>query len=61
MEHVDREKHAQTKNEINSKLAGYQGDLAKGQTVIEALEKKKEALVVKIKEAETKARYFSPI
>lgn len=46
MECVDREKHVQTENGINSKLMRYQRGLVKGLVIIEALPKEKEALMI---------------
>lgn len=39
MEHADREEHAQTENELRTKLSSYKGDLTKGKTIIDALQK----------------------
>lgn len=58
IEHVDREKHAQTENKLTSKLTGCQWDNVKGQAIIEVLQKEKETLMTKLQEAKIKDEEF---
>lgn len=55
MKHSDREKHIQIMNELKSKLAESQVNLAIGQAIVKTLKKEKEILTTKLKEVESKA------
>lgn len=58
IEHVNKEKHAQTENKLTSKLTGCQWDNVKGQSIIEVLQKEKETLMTKLQEAKIKDEEF---
>lgn len=59
MECADMRKCTQAENRMREKLYRYKGDLNKGHAIIETLQKDKETLTVKLREAETKVNEFA--